>query len=180
LSISAISKRYAKALVMLGTEQRMVDPYAAELDRVNEVLCTETKLRLILESPTFPLEKKAAMLADVTAVMKLSSGMHSFLGLLLENDRLKYLGQITEDYQKFADELSGVVRARVTAAASLDDSQQQALKAGLEKQTGKKVELKVDLDPSLIGGLQAEIAGRVFDGSVRTQLKRIEDTLKKG
>jgi F-type H+-transporting ATPase subunit delta len=120
------------------------------------------------------------MLADIVATMKLSAGIHNFLGLLLEKDRLKFLDQIMEDYQKLADELSGVVRARITAAAPLEDSQQQVLKGGLERQTGKKVELKVDFNPSLIGGLQAEIAGRVFDGSVRTQLKRIEDTLKKG
>ena len=180
MSISAISRRYAKALVMLGTEQRMVEPYAVELGRVSDVLGTETKLRLILESPTFPIEKKSAMLADIVATMKLSAGIHNFLGLLLEKDRLKFLDQIMEDYQKLADELSGVVRARITAAAPLEDSQQQVLKGGLERQTGKKVELKVDFNPSLIGGLQAEIAGRVFDGSVRTQLKRIEDTLKKG
>ena len=180
MSISAISRRYAKALVMLGTEQRMVEQYSGELARVGEVLGAETRLRLILESPTFPIEKKSAIMADLAATMKLSAGMHNFLGLLLEKDRLKYLGQIVGDYQKLADELSGVVRARIIAAAPLETSQQDALKGGLERQTGKKIELKVNLDPSLIGGLQAEIAGRVFDGSVRTQLKRIEDTLKKG
>ena len=50
----------------------------------------------------------------------------------------------------------------------------------LEKQTGKKVILSVDVDASLIGGLRTEIGGRLFDGSIKTQLKRIENTLTKG
>jgi F-type H+-transporting ATPase subunit delta len=72
------------------------------------------------------------------------------------------------------------VRAQITSAVELDQGQCREIQSGLEKQTGKKVELKVQLDPSLIGGIQAEIGGKVFDGSIKTQLKRIEDTLKKG
>ena len=67
-----------------------------------------------------------------------------------------------------------------TSARTLSAEQQRSIQTGLEKKTGKKVQLAVELDPALLGGIKAEIAGRVFDGSVRTQLKRIEDTLQKG
>jgi F-type H+-transporting ATPase subunit delta len=60
----------------------------------------------------------------------------------------------------------------------LDDVQQQAIATSLEKQTGKQVAITVEVNPDLIGGLQAEIGGRLFDGSVKTQLKRIEESLK--
>ncbi len=72
------------------------------------------------------------------------------------------------------------MQAHVTAAVELGPAQKQAVLAALEKQTGKKIEMKAEVDPSLIGGLRVEIGGRVFDGSLKTQLKRIEDTLKKG
>ena len=112
--------------------------------------------------------------------LKLSDGMRDFLGLLVKKDRMMYLPQIEQKYQDLADELSGTLRARVTAAAELDKKQMKAISAELEKQTGKKVELTVDVDAALIGGLRTEIGGRLFDGSVKTQLKRIEDTLTKG
>jgi len=112
--------------------------------------------------------------------MQLSAGMRNFLGLLLIKDRLKYLAQIAADYRQLADELSGVLRAQVTAAAVLSGEQQAAIRAGLERQTGKKVELTVAEDAGLIGGLKVAIGGKVFDGSIRTQLKRFEDTLQKG
>jgi len=180
LSSSAISRRYAKALVDLGAEQKMVEQYGEELAQVSSAFAAHSALRLILESPTFPAEKQTAILADLTEKMQLSGGMKSFLGLLLAKDRIQYLPQIEGNYRQFADELSGTLRARIISASELDAGQCASIRAGLEKQSGKKVELKVELEPSLIGGVQVEMGGKVFDGSMKTQLKRIEDTLKKG
>lgn len=180
MSVSALTRRYAKALVDLGVEENAVEAYAEELANVNEVLQKEPLLRQLLDSPTLELTKKQAMLADLCEAMKLSEGMSKFLGLLLNKGRLCYLGQIVEKYRGLADALSGILSAKITSAVELDDLQQQAIAAGLEKQTGKQVAISVDVDPRLIGGLQAEIAGRLFDGSITTQLKRIEESLTKG
>jgi len=180
LSVSALTRRYAKALVELATEEQAIDRYGEELAMVNAVLDREALLRLLLDSPTLVMDKKAAMLSDLAAALGLSDGMCKVLGLLLAKDRLRYLPQIEETYRRLADELSGVLRARIISAVELDAEQQQAIGASLAKQTGKKVALNVSVDPRLIGGVQAEIGGRLFDGSVRTQLKRIEESLTKG
>lgn len=180
MSASALTRRYAKALVELAVEQQAVDRYGEELATVNAVLAREGLLRQLLESPTLALEKKAAMLNDLAAALELSPRMSDFLGLVLSKGRIGYLPQIEDAYRRLADELSGVLRARITAAVELDAAQQQAIGASLEKQTGKKVALNVKVDPQLIGGVQAEIGGRLFDGSVRTQLQRIEESLTKG
>jgi len=180
LSASALTRRYAKALVELAVEQQAVDRYGEELATVNTVLAREGLLHQLLESPTLALEKKAAMLTDLAAALELSPRMSDFLGLVLSKGRIDYLPPIEDAYRRLADELSGVLRARITSAAELDAAQQQAIGASLEKQTGKKVALNVKVDPQLIGGVQAEIGGRLFDGSVRTQLQRIEESLTKG
>jgi len=180
LSSSAIGRRYAKALVDLGAEQQMVERYGEELSWASSLLAREELLRLIMESPTFPMKKKAAILTDLSESLQLGEGLRNFLGLLLEKDRLRYLPQIQMNYREFADERSGVLRTRITSAAELSAGQQKAIGSGLEKMTGRKVVLKVETDSALIGGIKAEIGGKVFDGSIRTQLNRIEDTLKKG
>ena len=180
MSSSAIGIRYAKALLNIASEQKKVEPYAEELANVASVLKSEDLLRLLLDSPTFPLEKKTAILNDLCELLKLSEGMKTFLSLLLEKDRIGYLPQIDSSYRKFADEQSGVVRATITSANKLTKARSEALQKSLEKQTGKKIVLSVETDKSLIGGLKAEMGGRLFDGSVKTQLKRIEDTLAKG
>ncbi len=180
MSTSAISKRYAKALVSLGSEQNKVEAYGEELAQVSAIVASEDLLRLLLESPTLAVEKKSAIFADIMDKLGVSAGMRDFFGLLVEKDRMQYLPQIEQKYRQLADELSGTLRARVTAAVALSDAQKKVISKELEKQTGKNVELTVDVDASLIGGLRTEVGGRLFDGSVKTQLKRIEDTLTKG
>ncbi len=180
MSTSAISKRYAKALVALGTEQNKVDEFGRELERLSAVVASEELLRLLLESPTLAQSKKAGILDEVMNLLDISAEMRKFFGLLLEKDRMQYIVQIQQNYRSLADELSGTLRAKVTVASTLSDAQKSAIGGELEKQTGKKVELTVSVDPALIGGLRTEIGGRLFDGSIKTQLKRIEDTLTKG
>ena len=180
MSVSALSRRYAKALVELGVEQKAVESFGDELAQVKDILSQEVLLRQLLDSPTLALEKKQAMLADLSKVLELTEGMDKFLGLLLSKGRLCYLEQIESNYRSLADELAGIMSAKITAASELDDVQKQAIATLLEKQTGKQVVVSVEVDADLIGGLQAEIGGRLFDGSVKTQLKRIEESLTEG
>ena len=180
MSVSALSRRYAKALVELGVEQKAVESFGDELAQVKDILSREVLLRQLLDSPTLALEKKQAMLVDLSKVLELTEGMNKFLGLLLSKGRLCYLEQIESNYRSLADELSGIMSAKITAASELDDVQKQAIATLLEKQTGKQVVVSVEVDADLIGGLQAEIGGRLFDGSVKTQLKRIEESLTEG
>ena len=161
MSASALTRRYAKALVELAVEEQAIDRYGEELATINAVLAREGLLRQLLDSPTLALEKKAAMLTDLAAALDLSARMSDFLGLVLSKGRISYLPQIEDTYRRLADELSGVLRARITSAVELDAAQQQAIGASLEKQTGKKVALNVKIDPQLIGGVQAEIGGRL-------------------
>jgi F-type H+-transporting ATPase subunit delta len=120
------------------------------------------------------------MLSDLCQLLEASNGMKSFLGLLLGKNRIAYLPQISQRYRKFADDRFGVMRAKITAAGDLSSERAEAIKQGLEKQTGKQVVLSVETDASLIGGLRAEMGGKLFDGSVKTQLKRVAETLAKG
>ncbi len=180
MSNSAISIRYAKALLNIASEEKQVEQYAEELAGIATVLKREELLRLLLDSPTFPLKKKTAIMHDIVEHLKLSKEMRNFLDLLLEKGRIVYLPQIDVNYRKFADELSGVIRAKIKAANKLSPERAAAIKQSLEKQTGKQVVLSVEIDDTLIGGLQAEMGGKLFDGSVKTQLKRIADTLAKG
>jgi len=156
LSVSALTRRYAKALVEIGVEQKAVEAYGDELAKVKEVLSQEELLRQLLDSPTLDLKKKEAMLADLCKVMELSEGMVKFLGLLLSKGRLCYLGQIEDNYRRQADELSGIMRAKITSASECNDIQQQAIATRREKQTGKQGAGSVTVDADLVGGLQAE------------------------
>ena len=180
MSTNAIAKRYAKALVQLGSEAGTVDSFNTELSRFSMLLSASAEVRVVFANPAYGIESKSEILKELAAKMQLSPYVSNLLMLLLERGRISVLPQIAESYSKFADELSGVIRPTLTSGLPLEEGQIAEIKAALEKSTGKKVELKVEIDPSLIGGVVTKIGDKVFDGSVRTQLARIQDTLQKG
>jgi F-type H+-transporting ATPase subunit delta len=100
--------------------------------------------------------------------------------LILDRSRLDFLPQIVASYSSLADELSGVIRPTLSSGLPLAESQIDEIKSALEKSTGKKIVMNVQVDPKLIGGVVTMIGGTVYDGSVRTQIDRIEDILQKG
>jgi len=79
-----------------------------------------------------------------------------------------------------ADELKGVVKASIVSATELSSDAVNKIKEALSKKTGKTIVLNVDQDPDLIGGVVTKIGDLVLDGSVRTQLMNMSETLKKG
>ena len=177
---NAIARRYAKALVQLGAEEGAVERFNTELTAVNAVLAGNPTLNSIFLSPAYRIEAKREILMEIIGKLGFSGTVANFLQLILDRSRLAFLPQIAESFSAFADELSGVIRPTLSSGLPLDVSQVEAIKGALEKSTGKKVVLNVEVDPKLIGGVVTKIGGTVYDGSVRTQLDRIEDILQKG
>lgn len=180
MSVSVISKRYARALVQLGQERKLLDRFREELDNLVQAFAVEKRLELLLQSPSLPVAKKEAVLADLVSLLELSREISNFLGLLQSKDRLRYLPQIESEYSRQADEVSGVQRVQVHTAVALKDGERNALSASLAARSGRKIVLEEHCDPALIGGLQVELDGQVLDGTVRTQLQRIAKTITEG
>lgn len=180
MSTNAIARRYAKALVQIGAEEGQVDKFNSELTQFNTVLAANAGLTSVFSNPAYGIEAKREILKEIIGKLALSASVAKFLQLLLDRSRLAFLPQITESYGNFADDLSGVVRPTLTSGLPLEESQIEEIKTSLAKTTGKKVMLKVQVDPSLIGGVVTKIGDKVFDGSVKTQLAKIQDILQKG
>lgn len=180
MSANAIARRYAKALVQLAAEEGAVDGFHNELTRVEALFAANPELGSLLANPAYGIETKLETLKEVAAKLSLSATIRNFLLLLQERNRMSCLQAISAGYSVLADELSGVVRPVITSALPLGDQQVAAIKAALEKSTGKTVSLTVEIDPALIGGVVTKIGDTVLDGSVKTQLTRIEDILQKG
>jgi len=88
------------------------------------------------------------------------------------------LSMIARAFSQMVDEKLGRVRATVSSAAPLGDSELQKIGAQLERATGKKISLEQKLDASLIGGISADVGGILFDGSVKTQLETLRQQLR--
>ncbi|MCL2761327.1 MAG: ATP synthase F1 subunit delta [Desulfuromonadales bacterium] len=180
MSANAIARRYTKALVQLAVEENALEKFQQELSEVEMLLLNQPELNAVLLSPVYGVEEKHTVFGEIAAKLGLSETIRNFFMLILERNRLSCLPNIVSLYKDLADELSGVMRAVVTSALKINEVKVEEVKTALEKNSGKKVILKVEEDPALIGGIVTKIGNMVLDGSVKTQLIKIEDTLHKG
>lgn len=177
---NTIARRYAKALVQLGSEEGLVDLFRDELSAIGRLFVENAELRAAFADPALTLDQKKVMMKELIAKAACSELVGNFLMLLVDKNRVAFLGQIVQTYETLADEFSGVIRPIIKTAFALDDSQVAAIQGALEKKTGKKVIPQVTVEPGLIGGIVTQIGDIAFDSSVKTQLKRIQDILQKG
>ncbi len=177
---NTIARRYAKAMVQLGSEGGLVDSFREELAAVDRLFAGNAELRAAFGDPALTHEQKKLIMKELVAKLACSELVGNFLLLLVDKNRTAFLGQIVQAYEKLADEFSGVIRPIIRSAFPLDDSQVAAIQVALEKKSGKKVVPQVLVDASLLGGVVTQIGDTAYDSSVKTQLKRIQDILQKG
>ncbi len=177
---NTIARRYAKALVQLGSEGGLVDLFRNELAAVDRLFEGNADLRAAFGDPAIILEQKKTIMKELIVKLGCSELVGNFLMLLVDKNRVAFLGQIVRAYEKLADEFSGVIRPMIRSAFPLDESQVAGIQQALETRSGKKVIPQVSVDETLLGGIVTQIGDIAYDSSVKTQLKRIQDILQKG
>lgn len=177
---TAISRRYAKALVNLAERDAALEDTAAQLARLQQAFACEPRLLPLLASPTLADEKKAGLLDGLSRYLQLSTTLHNLLGLLQQRQRLDYFDALVSDYRELADTRLGIVRAQIASACPLDEAHRQAIRAQLAQRFDAEIVLETQVDPELLGGVRIEIGGRVLDGTLRGGLRRMAGYLKEG
>lgn len=174
---AAVAQRYAKALFHLGEETGSLDALVTELGRAAATYEASAELRNALDNPLVPHAAKQAIVTDVAQRLSLAPASKNTLLLLTDRRRIRALPAIVRELKVLSDKKRGVVRAVVTTAKGLTPAYLERLKGQLEKITGKKVELDVTEDASLLAGVVARIGDRVYDGSLRTRLREMHAQL---
>lgn len=175
-----IARRYAKALLLIGKENGQTEKYREELESFTMLLSEQKSLEAAINNPLYDTSARKKVLEKIVEKLELSDVVCSFLLLLFDKGRIGFIGSIYEFYKKFADELKGVVRAGLVSATPLSSDAVEKIKAAISNRVGKQVILDVEQDPSLIGGIVTKIGDLVLDGSIKTQLLNMRETLKRG
>jgi F-type H+-transporting ATPase subunit delta len=123
------------------------------------------------------MEKRMALVTTIADQLGLTPQVKKLLVMLTERQGLELVPDLVEAYRERLLDHLNIVRGEVATAAPLSPEKTKALQDRLSQATGKNVELSVRVDPSLIGGVVARIGSTVYDGSVRTQLKRLRAEL---
>jgi len=174
-----VVNRYARALLGLGLADRQYDRYGLELKELAGALAALGEEAKALVSPSYPAGVRRKMLESILARAALSPLVTNFVQLLMDKGHLGRLGEVAATYNALADVEKGLIRAKLTSASPLNEAVIEAVKTSLSRFSGRQVELTVDQDPGLIGGVVARLGDLIIDGSVRTQLGRLASSLEK-
>lgn len=175
----SVARRYARALIGLASEGSSLETIQAHLEAIAQVLRQSAELKDLVINPAYTRGERWAVLQSVLHLLGASDPiLENFLHLLVDRDRLAYLDDIALLFRDMADARAGRLRGRVTSAAPLPEELVRTIKKGLERLTDRQVMLDASVEPSLLGGVMAQVGSTVYDGTLRSHLEELRKELK--
>ena len=173
MSSPAVANRYASALFQVAKEQKLLDTLESELRVVREVVQKHTDFNTIIASPKLSKENKKKVLE------KIFSGANPLLlntlKLLVDRQREGFIAPVADHFIALADNEKGIAEGVVTSVRPLTEEETKALSKAFAAKVGKKsLRLENIVDSNLLGGVKLQIGNRIYDGSLKGKLERLE------
>ncbi|MGH7808718.1 MAG: ATP synthase F1 subunit delta [Candidatus Binatia bacterium] len=175
----SLARRYTRALFQLARESGQEEAIGQQVDEFFTAY-NGSNLQTVLTNPAFDVATRKRILIQVGNAQQLSVVAIHFLSLLLERDRLAHLPGIVSCYRRLLNEAKGRVEAKVVSATALEPGLAERVSEQLRAMSGKDVVLQQEVDPSLMGGMTVELEGKVYDGSIRSQLEKMKQRIARG
>ncbi len=175
---SGLAARYASALFELADERKALDETARDLSTLRALFRESPDLTRLVRSPVMGRADQAAGLQAVMAAVGLSEVVRNFVGVVTDNRRLHALPAMIDAFLAELARRRGELTADVWSAQPLTAAQLDAVGEALRRSVGQKVQVRTQVDPTLIGGLVVKVGSRLVDASVKTKLARLQSALK--
>jgi F-type H+-transporting ATPase subunit delta len=172
-----VARRYARAIFEIGVESNTLSALVEQMTTLADAYKDTPELQHALDNPLVAIDAKRAILSELSDRANASLIAKHTLLLLGDRRRLHALPAIATLLREMSDAKQGVLRAEVTTAVRLSDSYYQKLQLELEKLTGQRVAIDRHEDPSILAGVIARIGDRVYDGSLKTRLTELGNSL---
>lgn len=172
-----VDKRYAEALINASVEKNTIDLYQNELMAVSDIFRNENELRFFLLNPKNSVDTKKAA---ITAIFKgrIQQELLNMLFLLLDKSRISRLSGITQEFVRMADEKRNILNITIITALPISQVQIGNISENFRKvYNSSSVKAAVEIDPTLIGGVKVAIGDKLYDGSIKGKLSRLQSIL---
>ncbi len=172
----SVARRYARAL--LDAAGPSADAVLVQLEALVSYFEADHEAWVSVSSPAITRPQRLATLeVMMKAIGGVASTLVNLLKLLTDRNRFEVLPTLARQYRDMVDVSVGRVRGKVTSATKLGDEQLVAIKQSLETISQRNVVLEANVDPSILGGVVAQVGSRTFDGSLRRQLQDLGQQL---
>lgn len=173
---SQIAMRYAKALFLLAKERNKLGEIKNDMLFVFDTINNSNELSYLLDHPVIKSTKKIEAIKKILQE-HIDPISLSFVELIINNKREKYLKRITLDFIDIYKKNKGINSVVLTTAYELTEDEKQKVANAIEEKTKSTVELKTTIDESILGGLILQINDKELDMSVQKQLQRFKQNL---
>jgi F-type H+-transporting ATPase subunit delta len=172
----ALVREYAEALLSIAQAEGELDATIDQLYAFGKGIERDGRVYEALVDPALPAENKRALVSDLLGE-RANPNVVNAVDFVVRQGRARELPAILDALADLAAERRQHAVAEVRSAVAIDAEQRRRLAEALSRASGRTVEVKVVLDPSVIGGLVARIGDEIFDGSVRTRLEDARERL---
>jgi F-type H+-transporting ATPase subunit delta len=167
---------YAQAIFRIAEAEGSLERVSDELFHFAKALERSHELRSTLTDIAVPADRKAAVINELVGDRASELTQH-VIDFVVAQGRARELGGIVEELASLAAEQSSRVLGEVRSAVPLDEEQRKRLNDALSKATGKTVDVKVVVDPSVVGGIYAKVGDQVIDATVRKRLEDLRESI---
>ena len=171
-----VARRYASAVFAAASKAGNVDAVVSDLTQFSALISGSANLQSLWRSPLISAAGKEKAVAGVLKG-KCETLTLSLLTLLIAKSREEMLPGVVTELQRLADAANGIVRAEAVFALVPTPDQVARLRRSLEQRTGQRIELTVDTEPAVLGGVLVRLQDKLIDGTVRGSLERMRDHL---
>lgn len=167
---------YSEALFSLAAEGGLEKQILADLDCIGQVFSENPEYKEYVSFVSIPKDERVKSIED-TFNGKIEKYTLYSLCLLCERNRIKELDDFIKHYKELYEASKQISTAIITSAAPLTEGEKDAIKAKLKKLCGHEVTLECDIDGSILGGFIAQVDGKIFDASLKSQLHGIKEVI---
>jgi len=171
-----VARKYALALFRAAQEKGRLDAVEADLAAARGLLVMYPRVAHLLGAPEVPEHRKRAFLNGLLTG-RVEPLILELLELLLQKGRFPFFGEVIDQFQALAMEARGIVRVKATTAVGLGQAERAKLVEKLHRLTGKTVQMTEQVDPRILGGVVVQLGGKIIDGSVKTALSELRESL---
>jgi F-type H+-transporting ATPase subunit delta len=175
--IRRFARPYARAILDVAGSTTTAAGLLAELRRFESARSGSAELHEVFANPGIDVAAKHGIARQIAERLQLSPLAAKVLGVLIDNHRINDLGPILDGLRAMVNEAEGVVVAEVRSAHALQPDEVRQLQQTLEKKLGKKVEVQLTTDPTLMGGFVARIGSEILNASVAGKIEKFKHSL---
>jgi len=173
----SILLKYARSLAEVAQEAGQTARVKRDFEALAAVVDGVPEFMQVMQNPVVALSVKAGLADSLGRKLDLHPYLAEFLRVLIRHHRIMHLPAIHALFEEELNRLAGVVRTRVVTARPLADEALERLRRELARILNHGITLDTVVDPELIGGIKLEVAGKVYDGSIRLQLDRLKSII---